>query len=346
MTASPTLAFLDLVPIAEGGNVAQALTHAADVARACEAAGYRRYWVAEHHGMAAVGSAATSVVLAHIGAATKHIRIGSGGIMLPNHAPLQIAEQFGTLDALFPGRIDLGLGRAPGSDGRVAAALRRTLNANPDNFINEVAELQALFAGDERFGFTAIPGAGANPELWILGSSLYGAHVAAALGLPYAFASHFAPALLDQALDAYRTHFRASAALNAPHVMVAANVIVGTTADEAEYLASSMFQVHVALRRGISNRQFPPPVAGFRASLAPGEAAMLNETQRVTAIGTADTVRDSLAALIARTSADELIISVPVFDAEARLRGIASASDAFAAATQLARKAPIGALIT
>jgi luciferase family oxidoreductase group 1 len=210
---------LDLVPVVEGGNVATALANAADLAAHAESLGFARYWVAEHHGMKGIASAATSVVIGHIAAATKTIRVGSGGIMLPNHSPLVIAEQFGTLDALYPGRIDLGLGRAPGSDQRVAAAIRRTLDSDPNAFPRDVMELQSYFADDGQTGIVATPGAGANVKLYILGSSLYGAQVAGALGLPFAFASHFAPDMLDEALHIYRSHFRASAALDAPYAV-------------------------------------------------------------------------------------------------------------------------------
>jgi len=203
---------LDLVPVAEGGTVAQSLANAADLARHAETLGFQRYWVAEHHGMRGIASAATAVVIAHVAAATSRIRVGAGGIMLPNHAPLVIAEQFGTLDALFPGRIDLGLGRAPGSDQRVARAMRRTLETDPNAFPQDVMELQSYFADDGRTGIAATPGAGANVPLWILGSSTFGAQLAAVLGLPYAFASHFAPDALDTALAIYRRDFRPSSA--------------------------------------------------------------------------------------------------------------------------------------
>ena len=250
---------LDLVPVIEGGTIGQALANAADLAAHAQDLGYHRYWVAEHHGMAGVGGAATSVVLAHVGAHTQSIRIGAGGIMLPNHAPLQVAEQFGTLDALYPGRIDLGLGRAPGSDGRVAAALR---HGDPEGFPRQVVELQAYFAGDPRLGFTAVPGAGAAPEIWILGSSTYGAQLAAALGLPYGFASHFAPAMLDEALAIYRRLFRPSTVLAEPRVMVGFNVFAADTAEEARFHATSMQQGYVALRTGQTGGRFRRPIAG------------------------------------------------------------------------------------
>ena len=249
--------FLDLVPVVEGGNVSSALANAADLAAHAESLGFTRYWVAEHHGMRGIAGAATSVVIGHIAAATKTMRVGSGGIMLPNHSPLVIAEQFGTLDALYPGRIDLGLGRAPGSDQRVAAAIRRTLDSDPNAFPRDVMELQSYFADDGQTGIVATPGAGANVQLAILGSSLYGAQVAAALGLPFAFASHFAPQMLDEALHIYRSHFRPSAVLDTPHAIAAFNVIAAETDAEAEYLASSLMQSFVALRTG-NPRQLPP----------------------------------------------------------------------------------------
>ncbi len=231
--------FLDLVPVVEGGNVSSALANAADLAAHAESLGFTRYWVAEHHGMRGIASAATSVVIGHIAAATSTIRVGSGGIMLPNHSPLVIAEQFGTLDALYPGRIDLGLGRAPGSDQRVAAAIRRTLDSDPNAFPRDVMELQSYFADDGQTGIVATPGAGANVQMYILGSSLYGAQVAAALGLPFAFASHFAPQMLDEALHIYRSHFRPSAVLDAPHAMAAFNVVAADT--DAEGRISCQF---------------------------------------------------------------------------------------------------------
>ncbi len=235
-------ALLDLVPVTEGGSLAQSFASAADIARHVEELGYSRYWVAEHHGMAGIASAATSIVIGHVAAATSTIRVGAGGIMLPNHSPLVIAEQFGTLDALYPGRIDLGLGRAPGSDQKVAQALRRTLATDPNDFPRDVLELQSYFADDGQTGISATPGAGADVQLYILGSSLYGAQVAAALGLPYAFASHFAPQALDDALNIYRDQFRPSAVLDKPYAMAGFNIIAAETDDEAEYLASSMLK--------------------------------------------------------------------------------------------------------
>ena len=317
---------LDLVPVVEGGSVAKALANAADLARHAEALGFTRYWCAEHHGMSGIASAATSVVLAHIGAATSSIRIGAGGIMLPNHAPLVIAEQFGTLDALFPGRIDLGLGRAPGSDQVVARAIRRTLETDPNAFPSDVMELQSYFADDGQTGIRATPGAGAKPELWILGSSLFGAQLAAALGLPYAFASHFAPDLLDQAIAIYRRDFRPSAVLARPHVMAGFNVFAAETDAEAELLASSQQQAFVALRTG-NPRQLPPPVAGYRESLGPQGARILDHVLECSAVGSAATVARGIAAFVARTGVDEVMVASAIFDHEARKRSLAITAD-------------------
>ncbi|MEP7348909.1 MAG: LLM class flavin-dependent oxidoreductase [Sphingorhabdus sp.] len=320
---------LDLVPVVEGGSVAQALADATDLATHAESLGFTRYWVAEHHGMKGIASAATSVVIGHVAAATSTIRVGSGGIMLPNHSPLVIAEQFGTLDALYPGRIDLGLGRAPGSDQRVAAAIRRTLDSDPNAFPRDVMELQSYFADDGKTGIVATPGAGANVQLYILGSSLYGAQVAGALGLPFAFASHFAPDMLDEALHIYRSHFRPSAALDAPYAMAAFNIIAAETDAEAEYLASSMQQSFVSLRTG-NPRQMPPPVEGYMASLPASHAAMLDNVLSASAVGAADTVKPGVAAFIERTKADEIIVACSVFDHDKRKRSLEIAAVVFA----------------
>jgi len=312
---------LDLVPVVEGGTVAQSLANAADLARHAEALGFTRYWCAEHHGMSGIASAATSVVLAHIGAATSTIRIGAGGIMLPNHAPLVIAEQFGTLDALFPGRIDLGLGRAPGSDQVVARAIRRTLETDPNAFPRDVMELQSYFADDGQTGIRATPGAGAKPELWILGSSTFGAQLAAALGLPYAFASHFAPDVLDQAIAIYRRDFRPSAVLARPYVMAGFNVFAADSDAEAELLASSQQQAFVALRAG-NPRQLPPPVAGYRESLGPQGARILDHVLECSAVGSAATVARGIAAFVARTGVDEVMVASAIYDHDARKRSL------------------------
>lgn len=309
---------LDLVPIIEGGTPSQAFANAADLARHVEALGFTRYWVAEHHGMEGIASAATAVVIGHVGAATSTIRIGAGGIMLPNHAPLQIAEQFGTLDALFPGRIDLGLGRAPGSDQRVAQAIRRNLQSDANAFPQDVLELQSLFADDGQTGIRATPGAGAKVDLWILGSSTFGAQLAAALGLPYGFASHFAPAMLDEAIAVYRRTFRPSAVLDKPYVMAGFNVFAADTDEEAALIASSQQQAFVAIRTSGRGIQLPPPVPGYLDSLGPQGAAMLNQVLSASAVGSPDTIKRQIAAFIERTGADELMIGSAIFDHEAR----------------------------
>ncbi len=321
------LSFLDLVPVVEGGTVREALDRSADLAAHAESLGFGRFWVAEHHGMTGIASAATAVVIAHIAAATRTIRVGAGGIMLPNHAPLVIAEQFGTLDALHPGRIDLGLGRAPGSDQRVARAMRRTLTSDANAFPQDVLELQSYFADDGQTGISATPGAGAKPELWILGSSLFGAQVAAAFGLPYAFASHFAPDALDQALAVYRRDFRPSAQLGKPYAMAGFNVFAADTAADAELLASSQQQSFIALRTG-DPRQLPPPVAGYRASLGAQDAAMLDSVLSCSSIGTRDTVANDLAAFVRRTGVDEVMVTSAIYDHAARKRSLMITAEA------------------
>lgn len=339
MTGMTRFSLLDLVPVREGDDVATALANAADLAAHAEMLGYHRFWVAEHHGMAGIASAATSVVLAHIGHATSSIRIGAGGIMLPNHAPLLIAEQFGTLEALFPGRVDLGLGRAPGSDQRVAQAIRRNLAGGPDQFPRDVMELQAFFAGDERLGIQATPGAGADVPIWILGSSLYGAQLAAALGLPYAFASHFAPAALDEAIAVYRRDFRPSAQLKYPYVMAGYNVFAADDAGEAQLLASSMQQAFVRLRTGQPGK-LQPPVPGYLDSLPVQAQAMLADVLSVSSIGIQADVERDIAAFLRRTQADELILTGQIFDPAARKRSFAIA---MAAAQAVAGREPVSA---
>ncbi|MDQ4419899.1 LLM class flavin-dependent oxidoreductase [Sphingobium sp. DEHP117] len=315
------LSLLDLVPVTQGGSVREALIRAADLAQHAEALGYERYWTAEHHGMAGIASAATSVVLAHVGAATKSIRIGAGGIMLPNHAPLAIAEQFGTLDALFPGRVDLGLGRAPGSDQRVAQAMRRNLMSGAESFPQDVMELQAYFAGDARLGFEATPGTGANVPIWILGSSLYGAQLAAHLGLPYAFASHFAPDMLDDALHIYRRDFKPSAQLQQPYAMAGFNIFAAESKEEAELIATSMMQSVVALRTG-NPGLLKPPVPGYRDTLPPMAQSMLANFFAASSIGTQEDVERDLAAFIRRTRVDEVIVGGHIYDQSARKRSL------------------------
>jgi len=317
---------LDLVPVIEGGSVAQALANAADLAAHAEKMGFTRYWVAEHHGMAGIASAATSVVIGHVAAATHSIRVGAGGIMLPNHAPLVIAEQFGTLDALFPGRIDLGLGRAPGSDQRVAQAIRRTLDSDANAFPRDVMELQSYFADDGQTGIRATPGAGAKVDLWILGSSTFGAQLAAMLGLPYAFASHFAPDALDQAVAIYRREFRPSAALAKPHMMAGFNIFAAESDEEAELLASSQQQAFVALRTG-NPRQLPPPVAAYRESLGAQGSAILNHVLQCSAVGSPAKVARETAAFIERTGVDEVMVASSIYDHDARKRSLAITAD-------------------
>lgn len=327
MGAMVKLSVLDLVPVVEGGTVSQALANAADLAIHAEALGYHRYWTAEHHGMPGIASAATSVVLAHIGAATKSIRIGAGGIMLPNHAPLAIAEQFGTLDALFPGRVDLGLGRAPGTDQHIVRALRRTLAGGAERFPQDVLELQAYLAGDLSPGFEAVPGAGSHVPIWILGSSLFGAQLAAHLGLPYAFASHFAPDALDEALHVYRRDFKPSAQQREPLVMAGFNVFAADTKEEADLIASSMMQSFVALRSGQPAR-IRPPVPGYYDSLPEPFRAMLAHMMQTWSIGTVEDVARDLAAFVRRTRVDEIILSGMIHDPAARRRSLTLAMEA------------------
>jgi len=321
------LSVLDLVPIRESASISQALAETADLARAAEAAGYKRFWIAEHHGADGLAGAAVSVVLSHIGHATSSIRIGAGGIMLPNHNPLVIAEQFGTLDALFRGRIDLGLGRAPGADRRIGQALRKDLMSSADNFPQDVVELQARFAGDARVPIPATPGAGADVEMWILGSSLFGASLAAHLGLPYTFASHFAPQLLDQALSVYRENFQPSEVLDKPHAMVAMTVIAAESDEEAAFLGTSLDQSFTDFRLGRSGK-LKPPVPGYRDSLPADALAMMENMRSVSAIGGPAAVRADIERFIERTKADELIIGGAVWDPEARKRSLALTMEA------------------
>ncbi len=315
------LSVLDLVSVRQGSTISAALAETALLAQTAEQAGYKRFWIAEHHGMDGIAGGATSVVLAHVGQATKTIRIGSGGIMLPNHNPYVIAEQFGTLDALFPGRIDLGLGRAPGADGRIAQALRKDIHHAAEYFPQDVLELRAHFTGDPPLPVKANPGLGAAVEMWLLGSSLFGAQLAAQLGLPYAFASHFAPDHLDAALKLYREQFRPSAALERPHAMAAMTVIAAESDGEAQLLASSLDQGFVRLRTGQPGR-LSPPIAGYRDSLPPHLLAGLDHMRQASAIGGKDKVRAEVMRFIERTGADELIIAGSIFDPEAHRRSL------------------------
>jgi len=324
-TKAVKFSILDLSPVPLGSDVRTALDRSLALAQHGEALGYERFWMAEHHGMEGIASAATAVALGHVGQGTKTIRIGAGGIMLPNHAPIMIAEQFGTLEALFPGRIDLGLGRAPGSDQRTAQALRRNLNSDANEFPRDVLELQAFLAGDERLGIQATPGQGTNIPLYILGSSLFGAQLAAALGLPYAFASHFAPQMLDEALTIYRRDFKPSAQLAEPYVMCGFNIFAADSDAEAEYLASSMLQSFVALRTDNPGKM-PPPVEGYRESLPPQFQSMLEQIMQGSAVGSADSVKQAVDRFVERTGADELIISGSIFDQAAREKSYAIAA--------------------
>ncbi|MFZ5545396.1 MAG: LLM class flavin-dependent oxidoreductase [Pseudomonadota bacterium] len=310
---------LDLSPIPLGSDAAQSFRNTLDLAQHAERWGYRRYWLAEHHGMPGIASAATAVLIGHVAGGTSTIRVGAGGIMLPNHAPLVIAEQFGTLESLYPGRIDLGLGRAPGSDPTTARALRRHLDTDPEAFPQDVAELMDYFAGSPGRPVRAVPGAGLRVPIWILGSSLFGAGLAAALGLPFAFASHFAPAQLMDALALYRARFRPSPQLDRPYVMLGVNLVAADTDDEARYLATSVKQAFVNLRSGRPS-MLPPPVRGYDERLGERERALLDSVLACAAIGSAETVRSTLGAFIERTGADELMIASQVFDHEARLR--------------------------
>jgi luciferase family oxidoreductase group 1 len=310
---------LDLSPITQGSNAAHSFRHTLDLARHAERWGYRRFWLAEHHGMPGIASAATAVLIGHVAGGTSTIRVGAGGIMLPNHSPLVIAEQFGTLESLYPGRIDLGLGRAPGSDQRTAQALRRNLATNPDEFPRDVLELADYFSASPRQAVRAVPGTGLNVPLWILGSSLFGAQVAAALGLPYAFASHFAPAQMMAAIALYRAEFRPSPQLATPYVMLGFNVFAADTLKEAQWRATSMQQAFVSLRSGRPS-QLAAPVEGYLERIGPQERAILDQVLSCASIGNSEVVRTDLDNFIQRTQADELMITSQIFDHAARLR--------------------------
>lgn len=322
----PVLSVLDLSPIPVGSEAAQSLRNSLDLAQHAEQWGYRRFWLAEHHSMPGIASAATAVVIGHVAAGTSKIRVGAGGIMLPNHSPLVIAEQFGTLESLFPGRIDLGLGRAPGSDQVTARALRRTLDSNPDEFPQDVMELMAYFSPKEGQRVQAVPGAGLEVPIWILGSSLFGAQVAAALGLPFAFASHFAPAQMMQALEIYRARFKPSAQLDKPYAMLGYNVFAADTDEEARLLATSMQQAFVNLRSGRPSK-LHPPVPGYYEKLHPHDQAILADVLSCSAIGSPDTVRRELKAFTEVTEADEIIVASMIYDHAARLRSYEIAAE-------------------
>lgn len=326
------LSVLDLCPIPQGGTAAEAFRHSLDLARHAEAWGYHRYWVAEHHNIPGVASAATSVVIGHLAAGTSHIRVGSGGIMLPNHAPLVIAEQFGTLESLFPGRIDLGLGRAPGGDQLTARALRRNLGSNGDTFPQDVAELQGYFAPAQGAAPRAIPGTGLQIPLYLLGSSTFSAELAAKMGLPFAFASHFAPDYLPAALRIYRSQFRPSASLSAPHAMVGVNVFAADTDAEAGRLFTTLQQLFLNLIRGYP-KQMPPPVETMDGLWNPIEEAHVGRMTRVSVVGGPDTVRQTLEAILSATGADEIVATAPIYDHQARLRSLEILSEVFSEIT-------------
>lgn len=322
---------LDLAPITEGSDAAESFRRSLDLAQHGEEWGYNRFWLAEHHGMPGIASAATSVLMAHVAGGTKTIRVGAGGIMLPNHSPLVIAEQFGTLESLFPGRIDLGLGRAPGSDHTTARALRRNLASDADEFPQDVVELMDYFADSPRRNVRAVPGAGLKVPVWILGSSLFGAQLAAALGLPYAFASHFAPQMMMQAIEIYRSTFRPSPQLDKPYVMLGFNVFAADTDFDAQLRATSMQQAFINLRSGRPTK-LKPPVEGYLDLLSPPERSMLDGVLSCSAIGAPDTVARQIKEFIARTGADELMITSQIFEHAARLRSYEITADIHRAA--------------
>jgi luciferase family oxidoreductase group 1 len=319
---------LDLAPISQGSDAAQAFRNSRDLAQHAERWGYKRFWLAEHHNMPGIASAATAVAIGYIAGGTKTIRVGSGGVMLPNHAPLVIAEQFGTLQSLYGDRIDLGLGRAPGTDQRTARALRRDFAGTAENFPHDVLELQALL-GPVQAGqaVRAVPGAGSHVPLWLLGSSTYSAQLAAALGLPFAFASHFAPADLMSALGLYRAQFRPSEQLERPYAMVGVNVFAAETEGEAHRLSTSLQQQFISLRRGAPGPLLPP-VDSMDGQWSPRERAGVEQALAYSVIGTPDVVQRRLEALIAETEADELMLTAQIYDHAARLRSFEIAADA------------------
>ena len=321
---------LDLVPVREGGSLSDAFAASAELAKKAEELGCTRFWVAEHHARDGIAGGATSVVLAHVGNATNRIRIGAGGIMLPNHTPFQIAEQFGTLDALFPGRVDLGLGRAPGAGPELQRALRKNLAQASEYFPNDVVELRALLTGDVDLPIKATPGLGSNVQMWMLGSSLFGAQLAAKLGMPYAFAAHFAPDHLDEALQVYRRQFQPSEAWPEPYVMVAMNVFTSETTAEAELIASSQQQAFVQLRTGKPGK-LPPPIANYAETLPAPSRAMLAHVGQAGAVGSPREVAEKIDSFIARTNADEILLCGSTFDPEARLKTLELTLDAMSA---------------
>ena len=318
---------LDLSPINQGSDAAQAFQNSKELAQHAERLGYQRYWLAEHHNMPGIASAATSVVIGHIAAHTSTIRVGAGGIMLPNHSPLVIAEQFGTLESLFPGRIDLGLGRAPGSDQRTARALRRNMGDSADSFPQDVVELLDYFKEAIPYqAVRAIPGAGLKVPVWLLGSSLYSAQMAAELGLPFAFASHFAPGFMQSAIEIYRSRFKPSETLARPHVMLGLNVFAADSDDEARRLFTSLQQQFVNLVRGVPG-QLAPPLEHINDFWRPEEKAHVERSLSCSVVGSPETVARGLQAFIDETGADELMITAQMYDHAARLRSFGIVSE-------------------
>ena len=313
---------LDLSPIPKGASAAVALRNTLELAQHAEGLGYQRYWLAEHHNMPGIASAATAIVIGHVAGGTKTIRVGSGGIMLPNHSPLVVAEQFGTLASLYPGRIDLGLGRAPGTDMMTARALRRDMEDSAEQFPQDVQELQAYFADAEPGQrIRAVPGSGLDVPIWLLGSSLFSAQLAAMLGLPFAFASHFAPDLMRQALDIYRRRFEPSKQLDRPYAMLGANVLAADTDSQARRQFTSQQQSSINLRRGTPG-QVPPPIDDIDAYWSPAEKAMVERSLAVSFVGSVDTIERGLAAFIDSLQPDEMMITAHIHDHAARLRSI------------------------
>ncbi|MEZ2738423.1 LLM class flavin-dependent oxidoreductase [Comamonas jiangduensis] len=325
---TPKLSMLDLVAVREGGTTRQALDLAVQTAQKAEALGFTRYWLAEHHNMPGIASSATAVLIGHIAGKTERIRVGSGGIMLPNHAPLVVAEAFGTLAELYPGRIDLGLGRAPGTDGATMRALRRDRVETEEDFPRDVAELQRLLGpADPHARISATPGTDTHIPIWLLGSSLFSAQLAAMKGLPYAFASHFAPRFLHQAIALYRQLFRPSATLAKPYVMVGVPVVAAPTDAEAQFLASSTEQRVLGILTG-QRGKLPAPIAGFMDSIGPREQAAIRDFLAMSVVGSPDTVRAGFARIQETTEADELILVSDVYDPALRLRSLEIAAQA------------------
>lgn len=324
------LSVLDLSPVPEGSDAGQSLRNTLELAQQAEKLGFTRYWLAEHHNMPGIASAATSVVIGHVAAGTSTIRVGAGGIMLPNHSPLVIAEQFGTLASLFPGRIDLGLGRAPGTDQLTAHALRRNLESSANDFPRDVVELLNYFKpADPAQRVQAVPGAGLNVPVWILGSSLFGAQLAAMLGLPYGFASHFAPADMERAVELYRERFEPSEYLQKPYVMLGLNVIAADTDEEAHHLFTSQLQAFVNFRSGRPGK-LPAPLAGYQGQLDPSAQALVRQMLSCRVVGGPETVDKGIREFAERTGADELMVTGMIYDHQKRLRSYEIVSNSMA----------------